>query len=95
MSVGIRCTLLLFAAFVAILLPFFQDILALLGASTATLTVFIFPVVFYEALFPERRTLRKRCFHGIIVMGGLYLLLTGSYNSIRNMAANAKSYHVF
>ena len=93
-SVLIRSVLLCFSVLVAVLLPFFGDIVALLGASSISATVLIFPVLIYSQLFRGTVPLFQNFVHGVILAIGMVLTVTGTYASAAAIAAKCDSYHL-
>jgi amino acid permease len=79
----------------AAMLPFFGDIMALLGAFGCIPLDFIFPMVFYNVTFkPSKRGL---VFWGntLIAVASSVLSMVGAVASVRQIVLDAKTYRLF
>lgn len=79
----------------AAMLPFFGDIMALLGAFGCIPLDFIFPMVFYNVTFkPSKRGL---VFWGntLIAVASTVLSMVGAVASVRQIVLDAKTYRLF
>jgi len=79
----------------AAMLPFFGDIMALLGAFGCIPLDFIFPMVFYNVTFkPSKRGL---VFWGntLIAVASTVLSMVGAVASVRQIVLDAKEYRLF
>lgn len=94
-SATIRCSVLALAALLAVMVPFFADILSLLGATTETMMVLVFPVIFYEMLYHSQVKRHQRVLHIVVVVFAAYLMTTGSYNSVKDIIAHWHEYKLF
>ncbi|XP_030451317.1 GABA transporter 1-like [Syzygium oleosum] len=90
-----RSLLVVVATTVAMMLPFFGDIMALLGMFGCIPLDFILPMVFYNVAFePSKRSFMFRANTTIVVVS-LVLVGISAVASVRQMALDAKTYRLF
>ena len=90
-----RSVLVIVAIFIAAMLPFFGDIMALFGAFGCIPLDFIFPMVVYNVTFkPSKRGL---VFWGntLIAVASSVLSVVGAIASVRQIVIDAKTYRLF
>lgn len=83
------------AMLLAAMLPFFGDMLALLGAFACIPLDFILPMIFYNVTFkPSKKTI---IFWGntFIAFISMVLSLVGAVASVRQIVLDAKTYRLF
>jgi len=83
------------ATVLAAMLPFFGDIVSLIGAFGYTPLDFVLPMLFYQLVFqPSRRTKIFWLNWTIIVVFSIVGVM-GCIASFRSIVMNAKTYHLF
>ncbi|KAJ1977591.1 hypothetical protein H4R35_002237 [Dimargaris xerosporica] len=82
----VRSVTMLVTAVCAIFVPYFADVMSLLGSLAFSTLIFVFPVVFYFKLSPEPQTRRRRLMHWGIVLIGAACCIVGSYQAILALA---------
>ena len=90
-----RSLSVIIATFLATMLPFFGDILALFGAFGCIPLDFILPMVFYNVTFkPSKKSL---VFWGntLIAVASTLLAAVGAVASVRQIVLDAKTYSLF
>ncbi|PKY50051.1 hypothetical protein RhiirA4_529296 [Rhizophagus irregularis] len=81
-----RLFLILLSVGIAILVPCFGDIMALLGALTTCLFVFVLPVLFYLKLFGwERMSYLTLIWNVFVIIVGLIGFVIGSISALNNL----------
>ncbi|CAN1298424.1 GABA transporter 1 [Linum perenne] len=83
------------ATFLAALLPFFGDIMALFGAFACIPLNFILPMVFYNITFKPSRNAAVLWIHRAIVAVSSILVAVGAVASVRQIVRDAKTYSLF
>ncbi|KAI8599888.1 transmembrane amino acid transporter protein-domain-containing protein [Dissophora ornata] len=86
-----RTIIILLAAFIASVIPFFGDVMDLLGALTTCLLVFVMPIMFYYRL-GGMKTMRwwGRLWAWFIFLVGMVALVLGTYDATRHLIADFK-----
>jgi Amino acid permeases len=69
----------------ALVLPYFGNLLALRGSLIATCLVFVFPCFFHLRLKWKELTIRQKIFDIALILIGLFLGLTGFLSSVYNL----------
>lgn len=93
--VVLRSLYLAVATVLGAMLPFFGDIVSLIGAFGYTPLDFVLPMVFYQLVFrPSRRSLVFWLNWCIIVVFS-FVGVIGCIASFRSIVINAKTYHLF
>ena len=83
------------ATFFAAMLPFFGDIISLIGAFGYTPLDFVLPMLFYQIVFkPSRRTAIFWLNWSIIIVFSIVGVM-GCIASVRSIINNATTYHLF
>lgn len=91
----VRSLYLAIATLLAAMLPFFGDIVSLIGAFGYTPLDFVLPMLFYQIVFrPSRRTKRFWLNWSIIVVFSIVGVI-GCVASFRSIVLNASTYHLF
>ncbi|KAG5533098.1 hypothetical protein RHGRI_027359 [Rhododendron griersonianum] len=91
----LRSLSMVVATLVAAMVPFFGDMVALLGAFACIPLDFVLPMVFYNLTFkPSRKTL---IFWGNAFIASIFAVLSliGAVASVRQIVLDAKTYHLF
>ncbi|CAN1238790.1 GABA transporter 1 [Linum grandiflorum] len=83
------------ATFLAALLPFFGDIMALFGAFACIPLNFILPMVFYNITFKPSRNGAVLWIHRAIVAVSSVLVAVGAVASVRQIVRDANTYSLF
>ncbi|XP_039172754.1 GABA transporter 1 isoform X1 [Eucalyptus grandis] len=83
------------ATTIAAMLPFFGDIMALIGVFGVVPLDFILPMIFYNVAFKPSRRRFVFWVNTMIIAASSVLVAIGAVASIRQMALDAKSYHLF
>eukprot|EP01135_Chromosphaera_perkinsii_P012155 Nk52_evm19s2596 gene=Nk52_evmTU19s2596 len=93
--------------FVAIALPFFGDIMGLVGGTAVCGSSFLLPLWFYVSLFYRRKCIEPVCPKerrngylemaacGVIFIVSLFAGVVGTYNSIKVLIDKSSTYHLF
>lgn len=85
----LRTGIVLLVGLVAAVVPFFGDMMDLLGALTACLLVFIMPVMFYYRLGGlEKKGWTTRAWAVVILLVGVLVLVLGTLDAVRHLAAD-------
>ncbi|KAG0039299.1 hypothetical protein BGZ82_008903 [Podila clonocystis] len=85
----LRTGIVLLVGLVATVVPFFGDVMDLLGALTACLLVFIMPVMFYYRLGGlEKKGWATRAWAVVILLVGAVALVLGTLDAVRHLAAD-------
>lgn len=71
---------------IAIGLPHFGDIMALIGASTVSATIFFFPIFFYLRLFWEKISYKELAWISLVLLFATLGSAIGLYSAIVNLA---------
>ncbi|RIA92546.1 transmembrane amino acid transporter protein [Glomus cerebriforme] len=81
-----RISLILLSVGIAVTIPYFDDIMSLLGAMSTCLFVFVLPVLFYLKLFGwERMSLLMLTWNAFVILIGLFGCVIGSINAIKRL----------
>lgn len=85
-AVLLRIGLILFTLLLAIFIPHFAYLMALIGSITGTMLSLIWPCYFHLCL--KRRSLiwHQKCINIVIILFGLLITVTGVYNSSAELA---------
>ncbi|CAN1171964.1 GABA transporter 1 [Linum perenne] len=83
------------ATFLAALLPFFGDIMALFGAFACIPLNLILPMIFYNITFKLSRKSVLLWMHRAIVVVSSVLVAIGAIASVRQIVLDAKTYSLF
>ncbi|KAG0334179.1 hypothetical protein BG004_000528 [Podila humilis] len=87
-----RTAIILLVGLVAAVVPFFGDVMDLLGSLTSCLLIFIMPVVFYYKLggLKRARWWTWMCMVLILVIGSIAMVL-GTIDAVKHLVADFKS----
>lgn len=87
----LRTGIIVLVGLVAAVVPFFGDVMDLLGSLTACLLVFIMPVLFYYRLGGlERARWVTRAWTVLILLVGAVALVLGTLDAVRHLVADFK-----
>lgn len=91
----LRCAYMFFSAFVAALIPFFGDILALVGALGITPIDFLLPLVLYVFYTHPRPATHWLVLNGALIVLYTLVMIAGAAAAIRGIILDAQTYKVF
>lgn len=87
----LRTGIIVLVGLVAAVVPFFGDVMDLLGSLTACLLVFIMPVLFYYRLGGlEKARWVTRAWTVLILLVGAVALVLGTLDAVRHLVADFK-----
>jgi amino acid permease len=90
-----RTLLVAFIAFIAVLIPFFTNLMDLIGGTTVTLTTFIMPIIFYWKLNNSAIKLWQKILNVGILILAIAIGVTSSVFAIETIIQNAGTYGIF
>ena len=91
----VRTSMVAFVAFISVLIPFFTDLMDLIGGTTITLTSFILPVLFYWKLNYRTMKLWEVLFSICIIVFALFAGTSASVFAIKKIIEDSGQYGVF
>ena len=83
------------ATFFAAMLPFFGDIISLIGAFGYTPLDFVLPMLFYQIVFKPSRRTAIFWLNWLIIIVFSIVGVMGCIASVRSIVKNATTYHLF
>eukprot|EP01135_Chromosphaera_perkinsii_P003974 Nk52_evm17s265 gene=Nk52_evmTU17s265 len=94
-SAVLRSVLLGVTFFLAILLPFFGEIMDFLGGSAITIISIIIPIWFYTKIYWKELSWYRIAIHVFIALAGAVIGGYATYNAAVNIVNNASKYELF
>ena len=87
-----RVVLVLVAAGFSVAVPFFGDVMSLLGATTVTLFAIVLPALMYSNLFWEKMSDMEKGICGLLLLGGFFIFVGGTLSAMSNIVKKSKDW---
>lgn len=95
LRIPLRFSLIIFTWFIASMLPFFGDMMALFGAVGITPLTFILPCIMYMHYMGDDLTVAHKCTCYIISIIGVFAGVIGTISAIRQIVVDSSEYQLF
>ena len=95
MQLACRTGLVLLVAGVSVGVPFFGDVMSLLGATTVTLFAIVLPALMYANLFWEKMSDVEKGIIALLLLVGFFIFVGGMMSAVKSIIEQSRHWQWF